>query len=379
MKSIHFSSLTVICALLITIGFFSCSRRQVLTPQPPLVSQNWQRDYQNLLSGFGNMYNPHVIEDPGLPYPYRMYFFGWAREDCNPGYSGCDAIYLARSKDLVNWQVYCGEAGWDSELEPGKWVPIIEGGDTYFDEWHSGDPSVVKHEGKYYMAYSSTGWDRDRVITNWEGDTDDDLSVVMGAVSNDGIHWEKSTKPILMYKPEIGKPNEYGNSEFIGSFHRPSLMRDENRWRLWFDYWQPGPMGIGMGHAECHGDPMNPEDWEITHDLNQSLIAEWPNPDVAKIDGLYFSCSDPAGYPGQTGWPGRQIREAISPDGIHWELLDFLPPDRDTPANQVPEYYVHEEDGQRWLYIFYACQIGGEPYNFRYNRIRSMKRLLPGR
>lgn len=30
-----------------------------------------------------------------------------------------------------------------------------------------------------------------------------------------------------------------------------------------------------------------------------------------------------------------------------------------------------------WLVVFYACQIGGDPYDYRYNRIRYMKRPLP--
>jgi len=42
----------------------------------------------------------------------------------------------------------------------------------------------------------------------------------------------------------------------------------------------------------------------------------------------------------------------------------------------VPEALVMREGGETWLYLFYACQIGGEPYDYRYNRIRFMRRHL---
>jgi len=38
---------------------------------------------------------------------------------------------------------------------------------------------------------------------------------------------------------------------------------------------------------------------------------------------------------------------------------------------------VLEEDGETWIVLFYACQIGGEPnYDYRYSRIRYMKRKV---
>ena len=54
----------------------------------------WTRTGRNLLYGFGNMYNLHVLDTPERPYRYRGWFFGWAVKDCNrhiPGYEGCDA------------------------------------------------------------------------------------------------------------------------------------------------------------------------------------------------------------------------------------------------------------------------------------------------
>ncbi len=69
----------------------------------------WERNEVNLLSGFRNMYNPHILKVPEDEYPYKMYFFGWLTEVCNTGYAGCDAIFVARSQSLDGpWEVYAG-------------------------------------------------------------------------------------------------------------------------------------------------------------------------------------------------------------------------------------------------------------------------------
>jgi hypothetical protein len=334
----------------------------------------WERPKVDLLSGFRNMYQPEVIEIKGEEYPYRMWFMGWAVADSNPGYPGSDAIFHARSKDLDSWEVYSGDH-WDSTCTPNLWIPVITAQDKYYDQWHNGDPSVVYYDGRYYMAYSSTGFDLDGFPLGHPNDTDGEISCIMGAISDDGINWTRSEAPILIYEPEIGILNDYDNPAYLGNFHRPSLMYDEDRWRMWFDYWESGPYGMSMAHAENFGDPLNPDDWQITHDLSLPIIREWPNPDVIKVGSQYYSFSDPSGYPGGVcGWTRRQLREAVSSDGITWRVLDYIEPDYDAPTNHVPQALITEIDGAKWLYLFYANQIGGEPYNWRHSRIRYMRR-----
>ena len=55
------------------------------------------------------------------------------------------------------------------------------------------------------MAYSATGHNRDGIPFGQSGDTDSDISVVMGATSQDGINWIKSEEPILIYDPQWGQ------------------------------------------------------------------------------------------------------------------------------------------------------------------------------
>ncbi len=125
---------------------------------------------------------------------------------------------------------------------------------------------------------------------------------------------------------------------------------------------------------------------KLVNGQNLSPLGRQGLDDIAHKQGSCFrriGCV-PTGYPAEgvegpaIGWQGRQLCEAESADGIHWTRLGFIPPDSDTPACHVPEAVVLEQDGQCWLYVFYACQIGGGPltYDFRYDRIRYMKRSI---
>lgn len=339
----------------------------------------WTRSTTNLLAGFRNMHQPCVRRVPDPVHPYRMWFMGWAANDCNPGYPGCDAIFLARSRDLGAWEVYRrqlnGQPDWDATGTPSRWHPVIAARSLFYDQDHNGDPSVVVHtNGVHYMAYSAAGFDQDGIPSGQSGDRDDYINCIMGAVSTDGLHWTRSPSPLLIYEAELGRPNAYERDPaYRGDFHRPSLMFDGGRWRMWFDYWVGNGAGVGLGHAECWGDPMEPSNWRVTHALDRPLILEWPNPDVIKINGRYYLCGDSSGY-GGTGWVNRQIREAVSDDGLRWTLLDYLPPDPDIPACHVPQYFL--DAGMTNLQLSYACQIGGTPYDWRYDRLRSMHKTI---
>lgn len=338
----------------------------------------WEPVNGDLLDGFGNMYNLHVLEEPGAAYPFKGWFFGWAVKDCNPGYPGCDAIYAARAAAPAGpWEVYCGaENGtprWDAERDVDAWAPVIAGGDRYYNNWHNGDPSVVKFEGRYYMAYSATGHNKDGIPFGREGDTDSDISCVMGAVSEDGLHWTLTASPLLVHPQNIGgapvAPGKYAHPR--GMYHRPSLMRDEGKWKLWFDgliYGKP----CSMYYAENAGDFTEPTAWKIVRGLDNPCIWEFPNPDVVKAGDVYIAFGDPRGHP-EPGWAARKTTCAVSENGLAWRLLGYIEPDEDVQANHVPEALVRREGGTTWLYVFYAGQRFDD---FRYRCIRAKRRPL---
>ncbi|MHB0998063.1 MAG: glycoside hydrolase family protein [Armatimonadota bacterium] len=339
------------------------------------LSSQWMKNGKDVLRGFTNMYNPHIIHEPRAEYPFKIWFFGWASADGNPGSSGCDAIFHARAKTLDKWEVYSRDGKWDTTMTPSKWVPVITAQDKIYDSWHNGDPSVVKRNGIYYMAYSSTGYENSKDHPNGPKPTDRYIYSVMGAKSKDGIHWTKTERAILMHEPDLDlPPSGESTTPMHGMYHRPSLMFDNGKWKCWFDYWTES--GISMGYAECPSDKfMNPSAWKVVRAGSNPLLKEWPNPDVIKVGRKYYAYSDPGGYT-PPGWPSRHIAEAVSDDGINWTVTGHIPPEADTPATHVPEAFVMKENGRAKIILFYGCQIGGDPYDYRYDRIRYMWRWV---
>lgn len=341
-------------------------------------AQDWERDPRPLLTNFNNMYNPCVVETPG-EYRYKMWFFGWAVDHIHPEFPGCDAIFHARSKDLRNWEVYSKDNTWDVTMTPAKWTPVLHASDNWFEAWHVGDPSVVLKDGKFHMVYSATSKHFSQEVAGYSATM---VQCLMAAISNDGIHWTKTAAPILIRTGDT--PNPQPEPDRIGDFHRPCLRDENGKWRLWFDYWLPGT-GVCMGYAENTGEFMAQGGFAIQHDLHKPVLENWPNPEVIRVGDQYHTFSDAPGWPlpqnasaAAKGWMSRQLREAVSDDGIHWKKRDFIPPDQDAAACHVPQALVTTIDGKEWLYLFYATQIGLAKndgfYHFQYDRIRAMRR-----
>jgi hypothetical protein len=335
----------------------------------------WKRNPRPLLTNFNNMYNPCAVETRGA-YRYSMWFFGWAVDHANSEIPGCDAIFHARSKDLLSWEVYSKGDNWDATMDPAKWASVLHASERWYESWHVGDPSVVFKAGTYYMAYSATSKHFGKVA----GYPAEMVQCVMGAVSDDGIHWSSTNQPLLIRAAD--RPNPKPDPTRIGDFHRPSLQWQDGKWKLWFDYWLPGK-GVCMGYAENTGEFTDKNGFAIRHDLRKPLLQDWPNPEVIRVGHKYLCFSDAPGYPtkpGESSWKTRQLREAVSSDGLSWDKLAFIPPDEDTDACHVPQAMVTTIDGGEWLYLFYATQIGYRKndgnYHYQYDRIRAMRRLL---
>jgi hypothetical protein len=346
-----------------------------LTSASLAAAEPWQRDQRDLLTNFNNMYNPCVIETPG-EYRFKMWFFGWAEDHTNSKIPGCDAIFHARSQDLLRWEVYSGDDLWDTSMDPSRWQPVLHASERWYESWHVGDPSVVLHDGRFYMAYSATS----KPFEKTAGFPATMVQCIMGAESPDGIDWTKSAQPLLIRTQDTDHPPP--QPDRIGDFHRPSLHRAEDRWQLWFDYWLPGS-GVCLGYAENRGEFMQSGGFAFQHNLEQPLLKNWPNPSIVRIGDAYHCFADPPGYPlapGESRWKSRQLREARSPDGMNWKVLDFIDPDSDADACHVPQAVVLTRDGTSWLYLFYATQVGTKRndgvYHYQYDRIRAMRRPL---
>ncbi len=392
--------------LLIVVGvvFSSCKtsppENDIHKEDPSRIafpSDKWERNLQPVLKGFMHAYQPCVVETNDSEYPYMMWFFGWIEDMCNSGYPGCDAIYVARSKDLENWEVYCKDGSWDASEQNEKWQPVLHGDpdkeNKFFDSYHCGDPSVVLKDGTYYMAYSATS----DVFPETAGYKYSIICCVMGATSTDGIHWQKTEKPLLIAEEDSIFPPA-PSPDRVGDFHRPCLLWNDamDQWDLYFDYYHSNLTGgMPVSLAVNTGDFITGT-FEFVNSLDQPLLTNWPNPEMVRFDSLYYSFSDGAGYPASapagkepSGWQSRQLMVARSYDGLEWEKLYTIPPDPGIDANHVPQTFVCNRENKWWLYLFYSTQVGwrdngidyklfneGEEYNWFYDEIRYMRQEI---
>ena len=410
---------------LISLTLILLSQCRTGCPQFPL--DGWERSHKAAFKGFMHAYQPCVLEVPDPQFPYRMWFFGWVTEIANPEYAGADAIYFARGKDLDTWEVYCKDGSWDKDKNENKWASVLHASkdkEKYYDTFHTGDPSVVLKDGVFHMAYSATSrpfTDPDSpepieppMFSNLyiEGYPSRMIQCIMGATSTDGIHWEKTKKPLLIADVDAKYPPDPSPTR-IGDFHRPSLLwdKDENSWKLYFDYhsslqggtnekWTDNIEDFIAGRVDA-GMAINKGDFrtgtfKFAHPLDEPILSNWPNPEVVKIASCYFAFSDAYGYQAASApegrevstWQGRQLKMARSDNGLTWEKQYYFEPDPGIDACHVPQALVCEQNGKQWLYLFYTTQVGwrwkeGEyplfkeyDYNWFYDEIRYMRQEI---
>lgn len=323
----------------------------------------------HILENFRNLYNAKVVKVEDTEYPYRLWIFGETVSEGNPLFDGYDAIFYGRGKDLDHWEMYCGGDDYDTTMNPDRWMPVMTAGSEDFDSFHNGDPSVVYKDGVFYMAFSSVG------LLVKDGYKNYIVNCVMGAESRDGIHWTKSKQPILIWEKEYEESwaADTPVPPSTGGYHRPSLLFDEGKWKIWFDYYLPGTF-LAMGYAECEGDFLNAGDWKIVNAEYDPQLKNWPNPAVTKIGDTYYAFSDAPGYDASNGPQfGRQITMAVSKDGKQWEVIGKMNPEPGY-GTHLPEPYVEVRNGKTWLYIFYSV-VDDSNYPC-YNRLNYMKKPL---
>jgi hypothetical protein len=344
------------------------------------LTSKWEVNHQPILGPFYNLYNPCVVHEPGQPYPYKMWLFGWAAEEHNSSTVGGDAIYHARSKDMFHWEVYAGDDRWEVYAgDPKKFVPVLSRGQEKWNCWAAGDPSVVKKDDTYFMAYSSVGVE---TVVDADGSMKLHLiNCVMGAKSTNGIDWSITKTPILVWGQEDANrwllasgDNSKPPADYYGSYHRPSLLWDNGQWRLWFDYYHPGTF-LSMGCAENRQDFMNPGEWEVLRAEKQPLLKDYPNPCVIKVGTKYYAFADTPNYPESLGGDGRLLTMAESENGVDWSYLGYLRPEG-MASSHVPQALLSTVDGVEWLYVLYAWKpetVKEKAWDYRYKEIRTMR------
>ncbi len=330
-----------------------------------------------VMNDFLNLYNPDIIKiNNSSSSHYRMYIFGWPYDFCNQDLPGCDSIFFIESSNLEFWSITTSD---NSNLSSPLKLTLSPG-TRYWDEWHVGDPSVIKINDSYFMAYSAVGFDADGINahadrntnSDYKNDRDEFYYTIGGAYSNDGINWNTLDTPMVATKHEYAEKDPAMNA----MFHRPSLMYDKDRFKIWFDYFNAAPLNravaltefhVSLGYAELIGPPtletFSSKNWTIRKGLNNPSIINWPNPEVLKLPFGYISFADPNGHQGSQ-WAARKTTMAYSNDGLDWKILGFIEHTSECGGNLVPEAYA--ESGI--LYLFTACII-----DFHYSSLHVRK------
>ncbi len=339
-----------------------------------------------VLDSFRNCYHGVIRPWPqDRDWPLRQWFFGWAATDTNAGHAGCDAVFLARGRDLGTWQVHTSD-GWDAHRRPDTWAPVLTPTGAHpWDQWHNGDPSVVIRDGLCHMAYSATGFNLDGLAPGHPDDADGDLAAVAGATSVDGITWERNQSPLVISELDLGRsamrydgigPDQRSPR---GYFARPALLLDGDRWRLWFDLsyegWRWDQPCVGYAEAPVN-DFATPGAFAIHHlpPENPVRLPFW-NPEVIAVDEVLLAFGDPLIRPAG-GWEGRALAMAVSVDGVAWTVVGQLHPERPR-VTHVPTAHLEGTGADRRLVLLYATQRGGDPYDYRYDAIRWAHLPLP--
>ena len=327
------------------------------------LTQHWEVNASPILQNFYNLYNCEVIRVNDEEYPYRMWIFGVSTCDEKNPHFGYDSIFHARGKSLDSWEMFCGtDHEWDTTMNPILWQPVMVRSHNKYDSIHNGDPSVVFKDGLFQMAFSSVGIDH-RNETNYI------VNCVMGAISEDGIQWQKSQVPLLIWEKELEEGWKVGEPTppSVGGYHRPSLLWDEEEssWKMWFDYYLPGTF-LSMGYAVNSSDFMESGDWKVLRAGENPLLRDWPNPEVVKINGRYYAFSDAPYFGSALGGPqnDRRIVMAVSDNGFDWRVIGHILPEEERFGTHLPQTCVEETDGTLYLYVFYSMVIEEDLPNY---------------
>ena len=226
------------------------SQNPVLSPTPADPDQ-----------GSDNVYAADVLWHDGR---WWMWYGG-------QGSDGHDAIFLARSNDLVTWQKH------PSWVDP---TPVVDHGGAN----HVNDPSVVLVGGTFYMYYTEapTG-ENDRVHL---------------ATSADGESWTKNGMVLDVGPPGSWEPDRVG---------RPSVLYEEGQFRMWYD-------GQVYGVARHVGYATSADGFSWTRHPDNPVVLNEGAVDVDRVGEWYVMLAE----------SGSGTRFYVAKDPLHWKNMGQL-------------------------------------------------------
>ena len=223
----------------------------VLAPVPGVPSQ-----------GADNVYAPDVIR-----FGNQWWMYYGAQGD-----DGHDAVFLARSNDLVHWTRH------PSDSDP---QPVVDHGGSN----HVNDPSVVQVGGTLYMYYTEapTG-EEDRIHL---------------ATSADGLDWAKQGMVLDVGPAGSWEPDRVG---------RPSVLHEGGQFRMWYD-------GQVYGVARHVGYATSDDGYTWTKHAGNPILEHHGAVDVDRVGDWYVLLSE-----GHSGTHLFVAKDPLSwhPRGLIW-------------------------------------------------------------
>jgi beta-fructofuranosidase len=227
----------------------------------------------------------------------------------------------ATSVDLRRWEIH------DTLLPviPGTWESTVVSA-----------PFVVRHDGRFYMAYTGFGG----------GTANQRMGIAM---SDDLFHWTRLPQNPVAVGPEWSTWREVGWSDY----RDPCLLKWGDQW-LAFNTVSSRSRAVVSGDAVAVSVSKDLINWSHLPE-DRAIFADWGNPEspVAFTHGarVYLIASQP--------WQGRQMWVTDDPLAGHWETVDFEFPEGAWSGWE----YVLSPEGKELLSAF-LWKMGGNFIRF---------------
>ena len=211
--------------------------------------------------GADNIYAPDILY---FQNQWWMYYGG-------QGSDGHDAVFLARSNDLVQWQKH------PSNGDP---QPVVDHGSAN----HVNDPSVVLVNGTLYMYYT-------------EAPTGEEDEIHL-ATSTDGLTWIKQGVVLDVGPPGSWEPDRVG---------RPSVLHEAGQFRMWYD-------GQIYGVARHVGYATSADGFAWARHAGNPILLNEGAVDVARVGDWYVLLSE----------SGSGTNLFVAKDPLDWHPLGLI-------------------------------------------------------
>ena len=227
--------------------------------------------------GADNVYAPDVLKHAGA---WWMWYGGQGKD-------GHDAIFLARSADLVSWSRF------PSDADP---APVIDHGAAN----HVNDPSVVRAGDTFYLYYT-------------EAATAEDDRIHL-AVSSDGLSWSKQGRVL-----DVGPVGSW-EADRVG---RPAVRHEGGVFQMWYD-------GQIVGVARHVGYATSPDGVTWTrHPANPVVLHEGAL-DVERVGPWYVMLAEGGGgtrlYVGTTPTAWQKVGPLFGTSGAAYDAFGQVTP-----------------------------------------------------